>query len=157
MWWTDLRLSWDPAQYGGITELSFFAAGYALPEETDIWVPDVQPFSSVEGLSSQFDASMAVVNSEGRVWWSRPGNLHLMCRFSGLVAFPYDTFSCPLEVGGWANSGRVQGLSSADTSVTSRPGCADYDHSEESSQPSYQEVKLAPLALTDVLYLTSYS
>jgi hypothetical protein len=36
-----------------------------------------------------------------QVFWSRPGSLDVLCRFSGLVAFPFDTLRCSIEIGGW--------------------------------------------------------
>ena len=79
-----------------------------------------------------FDPAMALVSHTGRVFWTRPGTLDVLCRFSGLIAFPYGEFSCPIEVGGWISGGIVQGLASADT------GCADFDREEETAMSSYQ-------------------
>lgn len=36
--WKDTRLSWDPAGYGGITEVRFAAASFSMPEDTEIWL-----------------------------------------------------------------------------------------------------------------------
>ena len=41
MWWTDLRLSWNPADYGGITEVSFNSAELAgLDQPVEIFAID---------------------------------------------------------------------------------------------------------------------
>ena len=88
MWWSDLRLSWDPAAYGGITEIKFHASTFSDPETSDIWLPDVTVYNAVNGLMHSLDPAMASVYSDGTVFWSRPGMLSLMCRFSGLVMFP---------------------------------------------------------------------
>ena len=34
----------------------------------------------------------------------------MLCRFSGLVKFPFDTLKCPLELGGWMQSSAHQGV-----------------------------------------------
>ena len=59
-----------------------------------------------ETLSSQY----AQVTHDGSIFWSRPGRLAIACRFSGLVAFPFDSLGCAFEIGGWATSGIDQGL-----------------------------------------------
>ena len=82
----------------------------------------------------------------------RAGTLDVMCRFSGLIMFPYGEFSCPIEIGGWIHGGGIQGLSSADLSVTSRPGCADFDHTEETAMASYQEVNFNSVECEEHVY-----
>lgn len=41
MAWYDYRLRWNPADYGGIEHTYFRGASYTLPEDTEIWLPDV--------------------------------------------------------------------------------------------------------------------
>lgn len=137
--WNDLRLSWDPAQYGNITELKFHAMDITDPETTDIWLPDATPYNAASGLASTLEPASASVSYDGNVFWSRPGTLDLLCRFSGLVMFPYDSLSCPIQVGGWMASGATQGLMSG---VLGTPGACAITPSptdEESSQASYSE------------------
>ena len=55
-----------------------------------------------------------------------------MCKFTGLVAFPYDTLGCSIEFGGWAAGGGWQG-------ITSFPkGFVDLTTAEATSGSSYQ-------------------
>ena len=108
--WTDERLSWDPADYGGITNTKFMAAGHNRPEETQIWVPDLELYNAVAPMSETMSAQYAEVSSNGTIFWSRPGRLQIACRFGGLVAFPFDSLTCPFEIGSWATSGIEQGL-----------------------------------------------
>ena len=80
------------------------------------------------------EPAAATVYSSGDVFWSRPGTLEVLCRFSGLVMFPFDTLSCPIEIGGWAHSGLVQGV------LPSPSGCVTSATStEEVAQNSYSE------------------
>lgn len=152
MWWTDLRLAWDPSEYGGVSEIRFLAESFAAAEVSEIWLPDIQPYNAIEGMMHTFDPSLATVKSDGTVSWSRPGNLNVLCRFSGLIMFPYGLFSCPVEVGGWATGGGHVGLRSADLSVTSKPGCADFSATEEIALPSYQEISFVKVECTENTY-----
>ena len=112
MSWYDTRLAWNPSEYGNITQLRLNAESFNALEVNQIWVPDITAYNSVNGLMHSFDASLANVYHDGSVFWSRPGVLHVMCRFAGLVMFPHDggLLSCPIEFGGWASSGEIQGI-----------------------------------------------
>ena len=90
MRWDDERLAWDPSAYGGITKLSFAAADSTDLENTEIWAPDVQPYNAKSGLMNTLEPARATVTHTGHVYWARPGSLTVLCRFSGLVAFPFD-------------------------------------------------------------------
>ena len=105
MQWSDLRLAWDPASYGNVTEIRFNAASFSMPEDTEIWLPDITVYNAMEGLMKSFDPAPALVTSDGTVFWTRPGTLHVACRFSGLLMYPFDELSCPMEVGGWVSGG----------------------------------------------------
>ena len=154
LWWTDLRLSWNPDDYGGISSIMVKAADHTKPEASDIWLPDIQVYNAAMGSQNTMDPSDAQVSSNGQVHWSRPGNLKVLCRFSGLIMFPIGEFSCPVEIGGWLNGGEVQGLSSADASVTDYPGCADIasGHTDETGKGSYQEVRLVKVECEEHVY-----
>jgi len=108
--WHDDRLSWDPADFGGATSTYFLAVGHNKPEETKIWVPDLAVYNLVAGINDELEGQMVVVYSNGQVFWSRPGVIDVLCRFSGLVAFPYDALKCSFEVGGWMLGGNHQRL-----------------------------------------------
>ena len=146
MSWTDQRLSWDPAAYGGVSQVKFHASTFADPETTEIWLPDATAYNALEGLMASFDPAMAVVESDGTVFWSRPGIMSIMCRFSGLAAFPYGDLSCPIEVGGWANSGAFQGIDAMDD------GCSSLVYTEEVSLASYTEYQITHVECTKELY-----
>jgi len=132
--WYDSRLSWNPQDYGNITTVPFLAESISRPENTEIWLPDLQPYNAVDGIINTLEPSVATVTSDGLVFWSRPGMFDVMCKFSGLVAFPYDSMRCDIELGGWAFSGAFQGVELyGDT-----PGYSFSDQ-EASSGSSYQE------------------
>lgn len=94
------------------------------------------------------EPSLARVNSSGTVFWSRPGSLDVMCKFSGLVAFPFDTLTCRLEVGGWTLSGGQQG-------IQLEGGGYAFEAQEATSGSSYQELQISNV--TAELKTYSYS
>ena len=132
--WQDDRLAWDPAAYGGITEVAFHAASFADVELSDIWLPDITIYNTAEGLLSALEPAMARVTSDGEVKWNRNGIVGIACRFSGLVMYPFDVLSCPIELGGWVTSGNIQGVIPDPVN-----GCLDESISEEVAMSSYTE------------------
>ena len=135
--WTDLRLAWDPAEFGGVTQAHMRAAAITNDQDSDIWLPDVQPYNAGEAISSTLEPSIALVSSSGSVYWSRQGTLDVLCKFRGLNRFPSHTsLRCPIDFGGWLLSGTYQGLDLLED------GTEVYDSingSEESAGSSYAE------------------
>ena len=135
--WTDLRLAWDPADFGNVTQTHMRAAAITNDQDTDIWLPDVQPYNAGEAISSTLEPSIALVSSDGSVYWSRPGTLDVLCKYRGLNSFPFHNWlGCPIDFGGWMISGTYQGIELLDG------GSELYDSeagSEESAGSSYSE------------------
>ena len=84
---------------------------------------------------------MAIVQSSGSVFFSRPGMLDVMCKFSGLAAFPYDRLKCGVEFGGWGYSGAYQGLELFD-------GGYSFSSQESTSGSSYQEYSIEAIEVS---------
>ena len=84
MSWTDLRLAWNESAYGGLSETYYRADGDPTGEVAQIWTPDLQPYNAITGFVGTLEPSFAKVRSDGRVFWSRPGSLEVLCKFSGL-------------------------------------------------------------------------
>ena len=103
MVWVDPRLTWDPAEYGGLNKTWFWLGG---SETSEIWTPDIELWNLEEGLSDSLEDTFARVHNDGTVWWSRPGHLRPSCSFTGLTPFPFDTLACTMEFGSWAYSGK---------------------------------------------------
>lgn len=135
MSWVDERLRWDPADYGDVRSLKLFAGGHGDVLNSDIWLPDVLPYNAVNGLAS-LERADASVQHTGEVFWSRTGLISLSCRFSGLVMFPYDRLSCPIDVGGWQTSGLQQGL------LPAPQGAFSLENQEEVAHSSYTEYSI---------------
>jgi len=134
-WWNDERLAWDPADFGNITEIVM--DGPEL-EEPDIWHPDFRIYNAVGQHREFFDSVSSSVQANGDVFFSRPGMVEMLCKFSGLVAFPYDELSCEFEIGGWTLSGGQQGLFFR-TDAQGHPLPFTLANTERTSGASYQE------------------
>lgn len=149
--WRDERLTWDPSEYGNITMLPTLGNSVSMPEETEIWLPDLKFFNTADSIIHTLDPAIAQVYSDGRVYWVRPGILDTLCKFSGLVAFPFDSLSCGIELGGWMLSGRYQGidLSTWETGSNSENGPGwSLSGDETTTGSSYQEYTIAGVSTT---------
>ena len=136
--WSDLRLSWDPLNYSNITQVTFRTT-YPTTS-TEIWTPDVQLYNANVGNSATLDDALATVFYDGSVFWSRPGILDTLCKFSGLVAFPFDQLTCAMEWAGWSWSGGFQG-------ITLRGQGYSESTSEDTAGSSYQEYSIEGVAV----------
>ena len=137
--WKDDRLAWNTSQYGGIDTLWF--DGHDL----QIWTPDITPYNTKDGFTNTLSPANAVVSSSGSVFWSRPGILDIMCKFSGLSKFPYDTLKCGMDVGGWIAGGGHQG-------ITMYGGGYAFSSQEPTAGTSYQEYAVQQVNASVVLY-----
>lgn len=144
--WVDDRLAWDPASFGGVTETYYRVDQSIGSEATEIWIPDLQPYNAVTGLVHSMEPAAARVDSNGTVFWSRPGSLDIMCKFSGLVAFPYDKLKCTVEIGGWSLGGGNQGLQLWEDGFS-------FDNQEVTSGASYQEYAIEGIIATTNHYV----
>jgi nicotinic acetylcholine receptor len=101
--WEDPRLRWDPAEWGGVTQINIIGSS-GDPEVSEIWVPDIELYNQVESVN-EFSDKIIQVWAGGNVYYSRPGRLMVLCDFDGLEMFPFDTLGCSWTLGGWAQSG----------------------------------------------------
>ena len=100
----------QPAKYGNITKTHFWGDPAPTSGNSQIWIPDIQPYNGLKGIVATLDPAYARVEHTGDIFFSRPGTMNVMCKFSGLTAFPFDELKCGFEFGGWAWSGEQQGI-----------------------------------------------
>jgi len=100
--WNDPRLEWNPDDYDGL-DRAFFTLG--IPDDTDLWYPDILLWNQEEQLGDSLYNTKASVTPDGTVYWSRPGHLKPSCKFFGLTKFPFDNLECTMEFGSWTHSG----------------------------------------------------
>ncbi|CAE7411474.1 acr-7 [Symbiodinium natans] len=135
MSWHDMRLSWDPAAYGNVTTVHFRTQHPTNAENTEIWLPDIQLYNANIGNEFSLETGLASATSDGLVFWSRPGLIDTLCKFSGLVAFPFDVLSCSMEWGGWSYSGGFQGIALSGKGYSTAT-------TEQTAGSSYQEYSI---------------
>jgi len=103
--WNDPRLRWNATQEG-VERLYFYVeAGFGANEASEIWTPDIELWNMAETVQTSFTNTLVSVSPDGTVFWSRPGHLRSVCKFTGLDQFPFDELGCRMELGSWAYSG----------------------------------------------------
>mmetsp|Transcript_27467 Transcript_27467/g.40591 ORF Transcript_27467/g.40591 Transcript_27467/m.40591 type:complete len:409 (+) Transcript_27467:1069-2295(+) len=95
--WIDERLKWNPF-IGSCTTVSYRAS--LDPEQTEIWVPEIDLLNQVGGSTQSLPSSHATVFSNGIVWWRRTGVLKAASNLEGISMFPFDKPNGYLEFGG---------------------------------------------------------
>jgi hypothetical protein len=153
MSWYDNRLRWDPADYDGIDYVFMWADPRPTSDNSEIWLPDVQPYNAYHAMADTLDPVMLRVHSDGLVFFSRPGTLEIMCKFSGLVAFPFDTLKCQIEFGGWLMSADHQGILLGDGGSASPGDGYFFAEQEATSGTSYQEFTIGAVSSERVNYV----
>jgi hypothetical protein len=107
-------------------------------ENSQIWIPDIELVNADESLDTSMSTKPALVEHTGDVFWSRPGKLKALCKFSGLSTFPYDVLKCTLEFGPWALHKDKQDISLQGSGV-SWVGTCENEDGADSCEGSNQE------------------
>ena len=144
--WVDQRLPWKPEDIGGERSLVHF------PD--DIWVPDIVPYNAFTGIDQTLETARMLTSSDGSIFWSRPGVLDVSCRFSGLVAFPFDHLRFEVEFGGWSMGAGHQGIDCLPVDATNwrqlrpRRNLPGNSHQERPGEAGPLRICVVPLTLT---------
>ncbi|XP_074605447.1 acetylcholine receptor subunit alpha-like 1 isoform X2 [Brevipalpus obovatus] len=93
--WTDPKLSWNPVEYGDVSEL------YVPAEE--IWTPDLVLYNNADGFPSVTIMTKATLRHDGKVSWSPPAVFKTACAIE-IEAFPFDTQTCFWDIGSWTHN-----------------------------------------------------
>lgn len=99
--WKDEILVWDPALYGGISNI-YIDSNY-------IWIPDITLYTAAIDVDVKHGQGNAVINSEGNVIFVRTSQAKVKCDFDSLK-FPFDKVKCRLTYGSWVYSGNQLNL-----------------------------------------------
>jgi len=94
--WHDYKFSWDPTEYGGVTEIY-------VPSE-HIWLPDIILYNNADGDYIVKTMTKAILHHDGRVVWQPPAIFKSSCEID-VEFFPFDTQTCHLKFGSWSFDG----------------------------------------------------
>ncbi|KAI0231545.1 Neuronal acetylcholine receptor subunit alpha-10 [Lamellibrachia satsuma] len=105
--WKDDYLKWNPAHYGGQSELRLLSS--------KIWRPDIVLSNSVDEDRTAVEVlsdTRASIKHDGTVSWSIPALFQSSCRIE-VSSYPYDTQRCALIFGPWSHSSKEVKLQQA--------------------------------------------
>ncbi|KAH9424827.1 Neurotransmitter-gated ion-channel transmembrane region [Dermatophagoides pteronyssinus] len=94
--WFDYQLTWDPADYGGITVLQ-------LPPDK-IWKPDIVLFNNADGNYEVRFKSNTLLSYNGELFWLPPAIYQSSCQID-VTYFPFDQQRCVMKFGSWTFNG----------------------------------------------------
>ena len=133
--WHDPRLAWNVTDFGGVTDFRVHKGDHEM--DNNLWTPGLHWYNAETQPMDTLDTGSTWVYSNGDVYQSRPGQISLLCRFSGLINFPYDTLSCAFDVGGWDYADNVQKLEFFAS------GAFEIDDRLETAGTSYSEYSIS--------------
>ena len=114
--WYDPRLRWNVSEWGGVKKFQQSIVA-TTPNDGDIWFPDFELYESTPGLGPSLSHQFATVRNDGLVYYSRNGNVRIICDFHGLTNFPFDDLKCDFSGGGWSRGGDQVNYVLIDTGV----------------------------------------
>ncbi|XP_066431020.1 neuronal acetylcholine receptor subunit beta-3 isoform X2 [Eleutherodactylus coqui] len=106
--WVDLKLRWNPKDYGGITYIR-------VPSET-LWLPDIVLFENADGRFEGSLMTKAIIKYDGTVTWTPPASYKSSCTMD-VTFFPFDRQNCSMKFGSWTYDGNMVDLILIDTNV----------------------------------------
>ncbi|KAL8602749.1 hypothetical protein ACOMHN_053150 [Nucella lapillus] len=94
--WQDKKLTWAPAEYGGVDRLY-------VPSE-HIWLPDIVLYNNADGNYQVTLMTKATLHPDGLVVWEPPAIYKSSCIID-VEFFPFDVQSCKMKFGSWTYDG----------------------------------------------------
>lgn len=98
-YWNDYQLRWNQSTYN-VSQITFNSDPLY---ETSVWTPDIILYNDANIDSNNLKYTRVMVESNGNVFWSRPGSINSICDFD-LEKYPYDRQTCLLKFGSWTYS-----------------------------------------------------
>ncbi|KAM3721989.1 Acetylcholine receptor [Dirofilaria immitis] len=94
--WTDIKLKWNPEEYGGVNVLY-------IPSDM-IWIPDIVLYNNADGNYQVSSLTKAKLSFNGTVEWAPPATYKSMCQIN-VEWFPFDEQTCEMKFGSWTYNG----------------------------------------------------
>ncbi|XP_025078112.1 neuronal acetylcholine receptor subunit alpha-10-like [Pomacea canaliculata] len=94
--WVDEKMRWNPEEYNGLHVLRIPCA--------HLWKPDIILYNSVEDYTGGYMQALAMVSSDGTVFWPPIVKFHSTCAID-ITFFPFDDQVCKMKLGSWAYDG----------------------------------------------------
>uniref|UniRef100_A0A0R3RFY1 Acetylcholine receptor subunit alpha-type unc-63 n=1 Tax=Elaeophora elaphi TaxID=1147741 RepID=A0A0R3RFY1_9BILA len=94
--WTDVKLRWNPEEYGGVNVLY-------VPSDM-IWIPDIVLYNNADGNYQVSLLTKAKLSPNGTVEWAPPAIYKSMCQIN-VEWFPFDEQTCEMKFGSWTYGG----------------------------------------------------
>jgi len=101
--WQDDRLTWNPKDYHGISEMRIPAS--------ELWVPDLEIYNAEDYGQGYFSHDFlrqrnhyAIVYSTGLVLYIPPTKIKVRCDEQEYADYPWGEYSCSIKVGPWTHS-----------------------------------------------------
>ncbi|CAH3034470.1 unnamed protein product, partial [Pocillopora meandrina] len=94
LFWNNKRLTWDPAEFGGIKDINV--------NPKIVWKPDILLYNNINGVGREmynFD-TMVILHHDGRNEWFAPTEIKSICKID-ITFFPFDEQICLLTFGSW--------------------------------------------------------
>ncbi|CAI9558963.1 unnamed protein product [Staurois parvus] len=107
--WVDLKLRWNPKDYGGITYIR-------VPSES-LWLPDIVLFENADGRFEGSLMTKAIIKYDGTVIWTPPASYKSSCTMDVTFFFPFDRQNCSMKFGSWTYDGNMVDLILLDANV----------------------------------------
>uniref|UniRef100_A0AAF5Q1A9 Uncharacterized protein n=2 Tax=Wuchereria bancrofti TaxID=6293 RepID=A0AAF5Q1A9_WUCBA len=106
--WTDVKLRWNPEEYGGVNVLY-------VPSDM-IWIPDIVLYNNADGNYQVSFLTKAKLSPNGTVEWSPPAIYKSMCQIN-IEWFPFDQQTCEMKFASWTYSGLEVDLKHKDWNI----------------------------------------
>ncbi|CAF1057451.1 unnamed protein product [Didymodactylos carnosus] len=151
--WSDYKLAWLPARYGGIKVIE-------VPS-SHIWVPDIVLYNNADGTYEVNTVTKAHVYFNGTIKWNPPVIYKSYCSIN-IQYYPFDEQNCSLKFGTWSHNGKLVDLQhkSGEISVTVGVDLTDYYPSIEWDilyAPAVRHVLLYPCCKDDPYFDVTFS
>ncbi|XP_059822678.1 acetylcholine receptor subunit alpha isoform X2 [Hypanus sabinus] len=126
--WVDVKLRWNPSDYGGIKRIR-------VPS-SDIWLPDIVLYNNADGDFAIVHMTKVLLEYTGKILWTPPAIFKSYCEII-VTHFPFDQQNCSMKLGIWTYDGTKVSISPE----SDRPDLSTFMESGEWIMKDYRNWK----------------